>query len=201
MGRKIVFVGLSLSLLISSVSADALKNSLTSIMNTKEQPTMVDLGNINLNTKSKVKKSRSGKSVIATVNGHKVLKKNADTYLSQRTQGKVTNFDTLPVEQRTRLIQELSLPILALDAAKKELSDKEKETVYSRTWMQKVAVNVKVTDDDILSVYNQLKKQAEDNNVTKPIPPFETIKDRLKLQMVEKTIIGKLMKDVEIKVN
>ena len=201
MRKKIVFVGLSLSLLISSVSADALKNSLTSIMNTKEEPTMVDLGNINLNQKSKVKKNRSGKSVIATVNGHKVLKKSADTYLSQRTQGKVTDFDTLPVDQRTRLIQELSLPILALDAAKKELSAKEKEAAFTRIWMQKVAVDVKVTDDDILSVYNQLKKQAEDNNVTKPIPPFETIKDRLKLQMVEKTIIGKLMKDVEIKVN
>jgi len=201
MGKKIVFVGLSLSLLISSVSADALKNSLTSIMNTKEEPTMVDLGNINLNTKSKVKKNRSGKSVIATVNGHKVLKKSADTYLSQRTQGKVTDFDTLPVDQRSRLIHELSLPILALDAAKNELSDKEKQVVFTRTWMQKVAVNVKVTDDDILGVYNQLKKEAEDNNVTKPIPQFETIKDRLKLQMIEKTIIGNLMKDVEIKID
>lgn len=200
MGIKIVFAGLTLGLLLNSASADALKNSLTSIMNTKEEPTMVNLGNINLNAKPKVNKKRSGKTVIATVNGNKVLKKDADTYLSQRTQGKVTNFDKLPADQRTRLIQELSLPILALDAAKNELSDKEKEAVFTRTWMQKEARNVKITADDILGVYNQLKKQAEDNNATQPIPPFEKIKNQLHNQMIEKVMIDKLMKDVEIKV-
>lgn len=169
-------------------------------MSTKEESTMVDLSNINLNTKPKVNKNRSAKTVIATVNGNKVLKKDADSYLSQRTQGKVTNFDTLPADQRSRLLQELSLPILALDAAKNELSDKEKESVFTRTWMQKEARNIKISDDDALGLYNQLKKQAEDNNVTDPIPPFEKIKERLKLQMLEKTIIGKLMKDAEIKV-
>lgn len=200
MEKKIVFIALSLSLVLSSVSADALKNSLTNIMNTKEESPVVDLGNINLNAKPKVKKNRSANTVIAKVNGTKVLKKEADSYLSQRTQGKVTDFDTLPADQRTRLLQELSLPILALDAAKNELSDKEKEAVYTRTWMQKEARNIKISDDDALGVYNQLKKQAEDANATEPIPPFETIKDRLKSQMIEKTLVGKLMKDVEIKV-
>ncbi len=200
MGRKIVFVGLSLSLILSSVSADALKNSLTNIMNTKEESTMVDLGNINLNKKPTVKKNRSANAVIATVNGSNVLKKEADSYLSQRTQGKVTDFDTLPADQRSRLVHELSLPILALDAAKNGLSDKEKEAVYTRIWMQKEARKVKISDDDALGLYNQLKKEAEDANATDPIPPFEKIKDRLKAQMVEKTVIGKLMKDVEIKV-
>ena len=200
MGKKIVFVGLSLSLVLSSVSADALKNSLTNIMNTKEESTMVDLGNINLNKKPTVKKNRSANAVIATVNGSKVLKKEADSYLSQRTQGKVTDFDTLPADQRSRLVHELSLPILALDAAKNGLSDKEKEAVYTRIWMQKEARKVKISDDDALGLYKQLKKEAEDANATDPIPPFEKIKDRLKAQMVEKTVIGKLMKDVEIKV-
>jgi len=200
MGRKIVFIGLSLSVLLSSVSGDGLKSSLTNIMNTKEEPTMVDLGNINLNAKPKVKKNRSAKTVIATINGKKIRKKEADTYLSQRTQGKVTNFDALPANQRTRLIHELALPILALDAAKKTLSDKEKEAIFTRTWMEKEARNIKVSDDDVLGIYNQLKKQAEDNNATEQIPPFEKIKNRLKVQMIEKMMIGKLMKDVEVKV-
>jgi hypothetical protein len=200
MGRKIVFAGLSLSLLVSVTSADALKSSLTNIMNTKEEPTMVDLSNINLNKKPKVKQARSGNSVIGTVNGKNVLKKDADSYLSQRTQGKVTNYDSLPENQRTRLIQELSLPILALDAAEKSLSDKEKASVFTRTWMQKEARNIKVSDDDALKVYDQLKKEAVDTNSTETIPPFEKIKDRLKLQMIEKNMIGKLMKDVEIKI-
>lgn len=200
MGRKIVFTGVLLSLVMNGVSADGLKNSLTNIMHTKEEPAMVDLGNINLNKKPTVKKNRSGKTVIATVNGNKVLKKDADAYLSQRTQGKVTDFDSLPVNQRSRLIQELSLPILALDTAKKELSDKEKEVVFSRAWMQKKARSTKVSDDDALSVYDQLKKEAQESNSTQPIPPFDKIKGSLKVQMIEKMTIGELMKDVEIKV-
>ena len=147
-----------------------------------------------------MKKNRSANTVIATVNGTNVLKKEADSYLSQRTQGKVTDFDTLPADQRSRLVHELSLPMLALDAAKNGLSDKEKEAVYTRIWMQKEARKVKISDDDALGLYNQLKKEAEDANATDPIPPFEKIKGRLKAQMVEKTVIGKLMKDVEIKV-
>lgn len=200
MGRKIVVAGLLFGLLGSYVWADALKSSLTNIMNTKEEPSMVDLGNINLDAKPKVKKSRPGNTVVATVNGNNVTKKEADSYLSQRTQGKVTDFDSLPNDQRLRLINELSLPILALDAAKKGLSDKEKSTIYSQVWMQKEASSIKVTDDDALTLYKQLKKQAEDSNATQPVPPFESIKNSLKAQIVEKTIVGKLMKDVKIKV-
>ena len=198
MVKKIV-IGLSISLFASSLSADALKNSLTNIMNTKEEAPVVDLGNINLNAKPKVKKIRSANTVIATVNGEKVLKKDADSYLSQRTQGKVTDFDTLPQDQRIRLINELSFPILALDAAKKELSDKEKEAVFARVWMQKEARKIKISDEDAQEVYNQLKKQAEDTNATEPVPPFEKIKASLKAQMVEKRMMDNLTKDVKIK--
>lgn len=200
MGRKIVVAGLLFGLIGSYACADALKSSLTNMMNTKEEPSMVNLGNINLGAKPKVKKSRSENAVVATVNGNKVIKKEADSYLAQRTQGKVKDFDSLPNDQRLRLINELSLPILAMDAAKKELSDKEKSSIYSQVWMQKEAKSINVTDDDALSVYNQLKKQAEDSNATQTVPPFETIKNSLKAQIIEKTIVGKLMKDVKIKV-
>jgi hypothetical protein len=165
---------------------------------------MVDLGSINLNGKPKpapkVVKNRPGKTVIATVNGHKIIKKEADEYLKQRTQGKITNFDSIPPEQKQKLIQELSLPILALDAAKKELSAQEKQSVYNRIWMQKEASKITITDEQALAVYEQLKKQSEENNSTAAIPPFESIKDRLKSQMIEKSMIGKLMENVEIKV-
>jgi len=200
MGRKIVIAGLLFGLFGSYVLADALKSSLTNIMNTKEEPSMVDLGNINLAAKPKVKKTRSSDVVVATVNGNNVIKKDADNYLSQRTQGKVKDFDSLPNDQRLRLINELSLPILALDAANKELSDEEKLVVYSQVWMQTEGSKVKVTDDDVLQVYNQLKKQAEDSNATQPIPPYETIKNSLKAQIIEKTIVGKLLENATIKI-
>ena len=200
MTKIFMLLGVSLGLVISSASADDLKNSLTNMLNTKETSGMVDLGNINLDAKPKQPKTRSSNTVIATVNGHKIIKKEADAYLTQRTQGKVTDFDHLPPEQRSRLIQELSLPVMVLDAAKKELSEEEKQAVYTRTWMQKEALKIKITDEQALAVYNQLKQQAQENNATGNIPPFEAIKDKLKVQIIEKTMVEKLMKNVEIKV-
>ena len=204
MKKVSIFLGLSFIVLTSSLSADALKNSLTNMLKEKETSSIVDLGNINLNGKPKpvqqLRKTRSSKAVIATVNGHKIIKKQADAYLSKRTQGKIKNFDAIPPAQQGRLIQELSLPILVLDAAKKELSDLEKQAVYTRTWMKKEALSTTITDEQALEAYNAIKKQAEENNATTQAPPFESIKDRLKLQMMEKAIVGKLMKDVEIKV-
>ncbi len=200
MTKIFMLLGLSLGLVISSASADDLKNSLTNMLNTKETSGMVDLGNINLDAKPKQPKTRSSNTVIATVNGHKIIKKEADNYLAQRTQGKVIDFDRLPPEQRPRLIQELALPVMVLDAAQKELSEEEKQAVFTRTWMQKEARKINVTDEQALTVYNQLKQQAQENNATGNIPPFEAIKDKLKVQIIEKTLVEKLIKDAEIKV-
>jgi len=200
MTKIFMLLGVSLGLVISSASADDLKNSLTNMLNTKETSGMVNLSNLNLDAKPKQPKTRSAKTVIATVNGHKIIKKDADAYLKQVTQGKVTNFDKIPPKQRSRLIQDLAFPVLVLDSAKKELSEVEKEAVYTRTWMQKEALKIKITDDQALEVYNQLKKQSQENNATGNIPPFDTIKDKLKLQMIEKTLIGRLMKDAKITV-
>ena len=204
MKKLCVLIGLSLTAWISTVSADGLKNSLTNMLNEKETSSMVDLGNINLNGKPKpvqqVRKTRSGKAVIATVNGHKIIKNQADTYLKQRTQGKVSNFDNMPPEQQKRLVYELSLPILVLDAAKKELTALEKQAIYTRAWMKKEALQTTITDEQALVAYKEITKQAEENNATSPVPPFESVKNKLKLQMMEKAIVNKLMKDVEIKV-
>ena len=200
MRKTFMLLGLSVGLVISSASADDLKNSLTNMLNTQETSGMVDLGNINLDAKPKQPKTRYSNTVIATVNGHKIIKKDADAYLKQVTQGKVTDFDHIPPAQRARLIQDLAFPVLVLDSAKKELSEAEKEAVYTRTWMQKEALNIKITDDQALEVYSQLKKQSQENNATGNIPPFDSIKDKLKLQMIEKTLIGRLMKDAKITV-
>ena len=174
------------------------------MLNKKDTSPMVDLSNLNINGKPRpaktVRKKRSAKAVVATVNGHKVLKKEADAHLKKRTQGKVSNFDRLPKKQRLRLIQEMALPILAKEGAKKELSSEEKKVVYSRTWMQKEALKIKITDADVKEVYDKLKQQSQENNNSKKIPEFESIKDKMKFQMIEKQILGKLMKDAEIKV-
>jgi len=204
MNKHIVITTLAVVLLTSSLYSDALKNSLTNIMKTDDSAQMVDLGNINLNAKpkpvKKVHKNRGAETVIGTVNSHKIIKKDADAYLTQRTQGKVTNYDALPQKQQKMLIQEMGLPYMAYDAAKKELTELEKETALNRIWMQKEARKIEVKDDEVRIVYDQLKKQSVDHNNTKSIPTFEAIKDRLRMQMIEKKMITALMKDVKIKV-
>jgi len=203
--KKFLALGcISVGLLSTNLCADALKNSLTNIMKTDDSTQMVDLSNISLTAKprpvKKVRKNRSGNTVIGSINKHKVLKKDADAYLKQRTNGKITNFDSIPSKQRKMLMQELALPILAIEAAKKELTPIEKETVLNRTWMQKEARNMKISDDEVRVIYDNLKQQSIDNNDTRPIPPFDKIKNRLKMQMVEKNIMTALMKDVNITV-
>ncbi|HEY9189705.1 MAG TPA: hypothetical protein VIM88_02435 [Sulfurovum sp.] len=204
MRKKSMVLGLSLGLAISAASADDLKNSLTNILNKEEKPSIVNLDSVNLDGKAKpvqqVKKTRSSQAVIATVNGHNIIKKEADGYLKQRTQGKVTDFDHLPPEQRSRLVNELALPVVVADAAKKELTEEEKQVAYTRAWMQREARKIIISDEQAEEVYTQLKQQAQENNATQKIPPFESIKDKLKMQLIEKTLVDRVTKDVEIKV-
>jgi len=202
MKKILVVAGISFALLVHSVSADGLTNNLNKVLNKKETTPMVDLSNLNVNGKPvppKVK-TRSSRAVVATVNGHKIIKKDADAYLKNRTKGQVSNFDLLPKKQRRRLLQEMSISSLAADAAQKELSQQEKTAIKTRVWMQKRALETKVSDDQAKELYAKMEQRSKDANSTKPIPAFESIKDRMKMQIVEKEIIGKLMKDVKIKV-
>ncbi|MEA1954447.1 MAG: hypothetical protein U9O24_08660 [Campylobacterota bacterium] len=203
--KKYVVISSIIFGLLSNVSyADALKNSLTSMLNEKETPSMVDLSRLGVDAKPKPKpirkKTRSKKAVVAVVDGRNIRKRAADAHLKMRTKGKVSNFDLLPRKQRLRLIKEMALPIVVLIKAKKELTQEEKEAISSRTWMQKEAQKAKVDNAEIQKVYDQIKQTAIDNNSTRNILPFEQVKDRIKMQMIEKKIIAELMKDSEIRV-
>ncbi len=205
--RKYLLVSSILVGLLSHVSyADALKNSLTSMLNEKETPSMVDLSRLGVDAKPQrkpkavKKRTRSKKAVVAVVNGRNIRKRAADSHLKTRTKGKVSNFDLLPKKQRLRLVKEMALPIIVLQRAKKELSAEEKEAILSRVWMQKESQKAKVNDEEIKKIYEQIKQQAIDNNTSDKILPFEQVKDRIKMQMVEKKIISDLMQDSKIKV-
>ena len=203
MKKNFVILCTVFGLFVSNASADGLKNSLTNMMNKKDTTSgMVDLSNLNVNAKpvQPQVKTRSSKAVVATVNGHKIIKKDADAYLAKRTQGQVKNFDILPKEQRIRLLREMSVADVASDTAKKELTQQEKTAVLTRMWMQKEASKTKITDVQVREVYDNLKKRAAETNSTKPIPEFSAIKNSMKMQMTEKAIVGKLMSDVKIKV-
>ena len=205
MKRNFVLLCATLLLSTGTVSADGLKNSLNNMLHKKDTtPAMVDLSTLSVNGKARPMqpnvKTRSPKAVVATVNGHKIIKKDADAYLSKRTNGQVKNFDLLPSKQRKRLVQEMSVADLASDMANKELTQQEKTAVLTRVWMQKEAKKVNITDAQVHELYDQMKQRAAEQNSTKPIPEFDAIKNNMKMQMTEKAIIGKLMEGVKIKV-
>jgi hypothetical protein len=202
--KTIVALLVPLAMFSTTVSADALKNSLTNMMNKEDKtPGMVDLSRLGMSgspQQPQQPKTRSSKAVVATVNGTKIIKKDADAYLGERTKGQVSNFDLLPKEQRIRLLQEMSVSQLAGDAAQKELTQQERSAIYTRIWMQKEAVKNPVTDAQIQKVYDDLKKRAVETNSTKPIPEFETIKANMKMKLTEQGIVDSLMKDVNVTV-
>jgi hypothetical protein len=198
--KSMIITGSMVGLSTIYLEADSLKQSLTQMLNEKETlPAMVNLQQLS-QPKKVVKKPyvRSSRSVVATINGMKVLKKEADGHLKERTKGKLANFDLLPKKQRMMLIRELALPKIILAEAKKELSTQEKESAYSRAWMQKQIANTKVTDDEIHRIYLQMKQDALDHNATQQIPPYEAIKERLRMQIIDRKVIGKLMKNINI---
>ena len=204
MKKNLLLATLIVAMVTSTASADALKNSLSNIMKTDDSVPIVDLSHINLDAKAKpaakVRKNRPGSTVIATVNGHKILKKEADSYLKERTKGKITSYDYIPPKQQERLLQDLIMPLLAINAANKELTETEKQMVITRTWMRKKAAIVKIKEEEVRVVYEGIKKQSLDNNNSKPIPSFEAIKEQLTAQMLEKKIVAEVMKDVKIEV-
>jgi hypothetical protein len=204
MKKTIAVMSLITTMAMTFSLADGLKNSLTNIMHEKEKSPVVDLGDINLNAKPrvvrKIHKTHSKKAIVATINGHNIRKIEADDYLSQRTQGKVKNFDNLSREQQKHLIEEIALPILVSDAAKHDLTDDEKQSVFSSMWMRKEAVNVAISDAQIMNVYNKLKKDSLEHNATASIPAFDLIKENLRMQIIQRTIIQKLLENVKIEV-
>ena len=166
---------------------------------------MVDLSTLSVNGKPRPVmqpkvKTRSAKAVVATVNGRKIIKKDADAYLSKRTNGQVKNFDLLPDKQRIRLIQEMSVADVAADIANKELTEQEKTAILTRVWMQKEGSKIKISDAEVKETYEALKKRALASKTPRPVPEFDKIKNTMKMQMTEKKIVDKLLRKADIKV-
>ena len=111
MKKTILAMGLSLLVLHSPIFADALKSSLTNILNDKSSVGMVNLDNLSINGKPKPKattfKKRSPNTIISTIKGYKIRKKEADAFLNKVTKGKVKDYDRLPKKQRKVVIKEL----------------------------------------------------------------------------------------------
>ena len=269
--KKILFtLGLTSAMLVSSVSADALKNSLNNILNQKDSSGMVNLNGISVGakpkrkvmrkqirksrpgsaiigryndgkavhkkeadkyirkaTKGKIKdldllpkkqrlmvlkdlqrmymmkhfKSRPAKAVVATVNGQAIHKKEADRHLKSVTGGKVKDFDKLDKKQRLVLIKDLARPIMLKDAVESNLTVAEKETIFKQMWLEKQRATIEVSNDEMLALYEAKKAKALAANPQAQIPPYISLGDNLKNEVLEQKMMANLMKDVNITVN
>ncbi len=264
MKTSIFSVGLILLQIHTCLVADALKDTLTNLLDEKNSVDMVSLDNLSITGKSGSRvhfKKRSANTVIATVKGHKIRKKEADTFLKEVTKGKVNDFDRLSEKQRRQVIKELvkiyelkhrksrpptavvatvngvdiskkeadsflsrvtagkvkdfdkldkkqqkllitdlAKPIIVKQEAYKQLTKKEKEGVLRQVWLEKQKSSIEVSSDEMLALYEEKKTQSLAINLNAVIPPYLSIGKQLKNEIIEKKITQKLMKDVEIEI-
>lgn len=146
-------------------------------------------------------KSRPSTAVIATVNGINIIKKEADSFLKKMTAGKVKDFDKLDKKQRKLLISDLARPLVLQSVVETNLTVEEKDGILRQAWLEKQKRTMEVTSDEMLSLYNDKKTKALALNPNAVIPPYLTLGEQLKSEMIEKKITQKLMKDVNIQIN
>jgi hypothetical protein len=198
MKRFLVSLSAFLALTSSSIIADDLKNSLMPTASKAEKP-MVNLDNLNVGAKVGPRvqhKSRSGKAVIATVNGIKIYKRDADKFLKLATKGKVSDLDKLSKKHQKDVIKNLASTALIEAKAKKEVTQKEKNKLAAQYWMGKKLKKIKVSDGEAKKFYKANKKAFKGKNGK--LVPFEKVKNYISMNIKQQKLIKKLMKSAKI---
>jgi hypothetical protein len=134
----------------------------------------------------------------ATVNGIEITVDEANKALKILSKGEKT-WEKLPKEGRTQLIQMMAPSKLVSAAAKKELSEKEKEAALSGFWMQRSMSKMSISDEKAKVAYESMKKAAKAAKSKEKIPEFEKAKQSIKIQLAQKEIVSKLMEKADIK--
>ncbi|MCF6244051.1 MAG: hypothetical protein L3J43_03330 [Sulfurovum sp.] len=138
-------------------------------------------------------------TTVATVNGMVITVEDANKAVKALSKGKMT-WDKLPKDGKKQLIEMMAPSKLVSAAAQKELSEKEKESALSGFWMQRSMSKMSISDEKAKVTYEKMKKAAKVGKSKKEIPSFEKSKQSIKIQLAQEEIIGKLMKNAEIKI-
>lgn len=146
-------------------------------------------------------KSRPADTVVATVNGKEIIKKEADGFLNKITGGKVKDFDRLDKKQRLALIEDLARPMVIKDAIEANLTEEEKEVIFKQMWLEKQKATIEVSSEEMLALYEIKKKKTLAVNPQAQVPHFMSLGDSLKNEILEKKMMLNLMKDVNISIN
>ncbi len=132
-----------------------------------------------------------------TVNGMEITVAEVNGVLKQLTKGEMT-WDKLPPEGKKDLIEKMAPSKLVAAAAKKDLTDKEKEAALAGFWMQKKMAGVGISDDQAQAAYDKLKKDAAASKSKQKIPSFDQAKNTIKMQLAQEKVVSDLMKSAKI---
>ena len=201
MRKTLVGISIFACMATTNLMADPLKSSLMSAG--KNDTPMVSLDNLDLAKKNQ--ESRPETTVVATINGEDVIKKQADKYLALRTQGHMTNFDELPNdEQKLGLVNEMAIPLLAAKKAQKELTPEERNAAISRFWMQKTLASTEVTEEEAKKAFDELVKTANEaakkqSKEAPKFPTFEEAKREVMIQLAQEKVVKALLEEGQVK--
>ncbi len=133
-------------------------------------------------------------SVVGTVDGMPIYKSEAENAVKVITKGKTT-YDKLKPEEKKQLVTMMAPGKLVEKAAKKELSEKEKNAAMSAMWMQKKMAAVNVSDSEAKTVYEKIKAASKDKS---KVPAFDKVKETIKMQIKQDKVIKSLMSGAKI---
>jgi len=130
-----------------------------------------------------------------------IHKKEADYYLNTVTHGKVKDYDRLDKNQQLTVITDLARPMLVKEAINKDISTEEKDEIFKQMWLDKQRSTMTVLPEEMLALYENKKAQTLAQNPQAQIPPYISLGDRLKNEILEQKIMAKVMKDINITIN
>ena len=133
-----------------------------------------------------------------TVNGMEITVAEADKAISSLTKGE-KSWEKISKDERKQLIEMMAPSKLVAAASKKDLTDKEKEAALAGFWMQKKMSGIGISDDEANAAYEKMKKSAEAAKSKQKIPPYDQVKDSIKMQLAQEKVVSELMKNAKIK--
>jgi len=133
-----------------------------------------------------------------TVNDMEITVEEADKAITAITKGKKT-WEKLSKDEKKQLIQMMAPSKLVAAAAKKGLTDKEKEAALAGFWMQKKMSGVGVSDDEAKIAYDKMIEAAKAVKSKQQIPSYEAAKNSIKMQLKQEKVVKELMKNAKIK--
>lgn len=133
--------------------------------------------------------------IAGSVNGVNITVKEANEALKVLTK-EDTNWSKLPATDRKQLIRMMAPAKLVALKSKSELSKEEKDAAIAGFWMNKSISQTKVTDAEAQEVYDRAKSA----NSKQQIPPFDAVKNNIKLQIAQDKVVSDLMNSAKIEV-